>query len=139
MLYAAPDLVTCLAEAFQMARHLDLTSDTPKVAAFHVTEPLRLLDLSGRFATLAGCHQGIHSSPFHGKTRAWARAFYDAWPEIQGLLYRSKMAVDLPAYVLFERAEEALPRKPLVDVPLTDQRLSAALQACAQELGYSIG
>ena len=137
--YAAPDLLTCLAETFQAGRHIDLGADEPRVVAFHLIAPVPLLDLSGRFATLAGCHQGIHSSPLYRRTRAWSRAFYDTWPQVQGLLYRSKMAVDLPAYVLFERAAEALPRQPFIDLSLTDRRLAAPLGSIARELGYSIG
>ncbi len=139
MLDAAPDLLTCLAEAFQEGRRIDLGVGRPRVVAFHLAKPVRLLDLSGRFATQAGCHQGIHSSPLRRRTHAWARAFYDVWPQIQGLLYRSKMAVDLPAYVLFERAAGALPRESLLDLLLGDRRLAAARAAVARELGYSIG
>lgn len=139
VIYAAPDLLTCLAEAFQAGRHVDPAGESPRVAAFHLKEPVRLLDLTGRFATLAGCHQGIHSSPLRGRTRAWSRAFYDVWPRGQGLLYRSKMAVDLPAYVLFERAAGSLPSRPFVDLPLTDPRLAAPLESIARELGYSLG
>lgn len=70
VVYAAPDLLTCLAEAFQAGRHIDLGAVSPRVVAFHLTEPVDLLDLTGRFATLAGCHQGIHSSPLRRRTRA---------------------------------------------------------------------
>ncbi len=136
--YAAPDLLTCCAEAFQVGRYVNRFGGSPRVAAFHLREPVHLVDLTGRFATQAGCHQGIHSSPLRRRTRAWARAFYEAWPEVQGLLYRSKMAVDLSAYVLFERGASAVPRRPVVDLPLTDERLSAPLVAMARELGYSI-
>ncbi len=136
--YTAPDLLTCCAEAFQAGRRIDRDTDSPRAVAFHLSRTIRLLDLTGRFATRAGCHQGIHSSPLRSRTRAWARAFYDAWPEVQGLLYRSKMAVDLPAYVLFERSATAMPRKPLVDLPLTDERLHAPPDAIARELAYGI-
>ena len=138
VLYAAPDMLTCLAEAFQAGRHIDRDADAPWVAAFHLAAPVQLLDLSGRFATLAGCHQGIHSSPFRRRTRAWARAFHATWPQIQGLFYRSKMAVDLPAYVLFERAAKALPPTPLVDLPLTVRLLATPIDAMARDLGYSL-
>ena len=139
VLYAAPDLLTCIAETFQAGRHIDLRADRPRVVAFYPAESVRLLDLMGRFATQVGCHQGIHSTPLRRHTRAWARAFYATWPEVQGLLYRSKMAVDLPAFVLFERAAQALPGEPLADLALTDDRLATALDAIAGELGYSIG
>ncbi len=139
VVYAAPDLLTCIAEAFQTGRNVDLGADEPRLVAFHVVEVVRLLDLTGRFATQTGCHQGIHSSPLRRRTRAWARAFFDTWPAVQGLLYRSKMAVDLPAYVFFERAAHTLPRKPLVDLPLTDPRLAIPIASIARELGYSIG
>jgi hypothetical protein len=139
VLYAAPDFLTCVAETFQAGRHVDAGTDGLRVATFHVGEPVPLLDLTGRFATLAGCHQGIHSSPLRRRTRALARAFYDTWPDVQGLLFRSKMAVNLPAYVLSERAAHALPRSPLVDLPLTDLRLATALRWIARELGYTFG
>ncbi len=139
MVYVAPDLLTCCAEGFQAGRRIDRRTDSPRVVAFHLKQPIGLLDLTGRFATLAGCHLGIHSSPLRRRTRAWARAFYDVWPEVQGLLYRSKMAGDLPAYVIFERGSGALPPRPFVDLPLTDQGLNAPLDFIARELGYSLG
>ena len=139
VLYAAPDFITCIAEFFQASRHLDRRHGGPRIVAFHLLESIDLIDLSGRFLTLAGCHQGLHSSPLRRRARAWSRALYETCPEGEGLLYRSKMAVDLPAYTFYERAVTAIPDEPFADFPLTDPRLEAPLAAAVSELGYSLG
>jgi hypothetical protein len=48
------------------------------------------------------------------------------------------MHANAPAVALYERAESALPRAPLVHRPLTDPALSDALAAAARTLGYQM-
>lgn len=135
VVYAARDLLTCVAEVFQGSRVVDRISDGRCLAAFRITRPVRLLDLTGDWPTRAGASQAIASGP-RSRAQAWARAAYDVYPEIDGLWYPSSMHGGHPASVLFERAEHALRAVPDIDVPLSHPGLLPDLTRAASSLGY---
>ncbi len=135
VLYAAPDLVTCVAEVFQGSRLVDRVADDRCVAAFRMARAVRLLDLTGDWPTRAGASQAIASGP-RPRAQAWARAIYDAYPTLEGIWYPSSMHGAHPALVLFERAEQALPANPELDVPLSHPGLLPDLIRAAGSLGY---
>jgi hypothetical protein len=135
VLYGAQDLGTCVAEVFQETRVVDRTADDRCLAAFQLTRPVRLLNLTGDWPTRAGASQAISSGP-RGRARAWARAIYDAYPSVDGLRYRSSMRRGQPAVVLFERAEDAVPDVVALDIPLSHPGLLPDLARIANELGY---
>jgi len=88
--YAARDAKTCLAEAFQATRRIDRVFQAPWLVVFETLGELKLLDLTGDFATRMGAFMAIHSGS-RGRARGWARDLYEAYPEVQGILYAASM------------------------------------------------
>ena len=85
--------------------------------------------------TRAGASQAIAAGP-RPRGQAWARAIYEAYPNVEGIWYPSSMHGGHPAVVLFERAEPALPSIPDLDVPLSHPGLLPDLVRTAGSLGY---
>lgn len=135
ILYAARDLVTCVAEVFQSSRLVDRVADDRCLAAFGIARSVRLLDLTSDWPTRAGASQMIASGP-RPRAQALARAIYDAYPKIDGLWYPSSMHGGHPALVLFERAQHALPAAADLDVPLSHPGLLPDLIRAAGSRGY---
>ena len=140
VLYAAcgPEAVpTCLAEVFQQRRIVDLRIGRPALVGFELAAPLTLLDLTGRFPTRLGASMAMHSGP-RPKAQRWSRAFHDAYPAIQGILYCSSMYGNAPAVALYERAVDALPAEPHIHRLLDDPALSRTVRIAAAECGYQV-
>jgi hypothetical protein len=137
VLYGAISMRTCVAEIFQGTRVIDRVADDRCLTAFRTTRAVRLLDLTGDWPTRAGASQAIASGP-RNRAQAWARAIYDAYATVDGLWYPSSMHGGHPAVVLFERAADALPADPELDVPLMHPGLLPDLTRAADALGYLI-
>ncbi len=137
ILYCAQNAITCIAEVFQDARVIDRTRDDPYLSAFSLLRPIRLLDLTGEFATRMGASLAIHSG-HRFRTRRWAAALHDAFDH-DGLLYFSSMHPGETAIALNERAQNALPPSPDFNRPLADPSLTDSIDACADRLGYLKG
>ncbi len=133
--YGARSLTTCVAEVFQDTRIVDRSAADRCLAAFRLERAVRLLDLTGDWPTRAGGSQAIASGP-RTRAQAWARAIYEAYPRVEGLWYPSSMHGGRPALVFFERAADALPADPEVDVPLSHPGLLPDLVRAADALGY---
>lgn len=137
VLYCAPDVDTCIAEVFQATRRIDRTRDAPWLVVFALREQVTLLDLRGAFATTIGASTAIHSGP-RSRARAWARELHEAYPDVQGVFYGSSMNGHAPAVVLNERAEAAIPERPLFHRSLSDDTLVEILQWTALRLRYGL-
>ena len=137
VLYAARDLVTCVAEVFQGSRLVDRVTADRFLAGFRLTRSVRLLDLTGDWPTRAGASQALASGP-RPRAQAWARTIYEAYPKVEGIWYPSSMHGGSPALVIFERAETALPSTPDLDMPLSHPGLLPDLVRAAGSLGYLI-
>ena len=140
VLYAAagPEAIpTCLAEVFPQRRIVELQVGRPALVGFELAAPLTLLDLTGRFPTRLGASTAMHSGP-RPKARRWSRALYDAYPTVQGLLYRSSTYGNAPAVALYERAIDALPAEPHLHRLLDDPALSRTIRIAAAECGYQV-
>jgi hypothetical protein len=137
--YAALDARTCLAEVFQATRRIDRVYQAPWLVVFKTAAPLRLLDLTGEFATRLGASMAIHSGS-RTRARGWARDLYGAFPEAQGILYSSSMHAGKPALALNERALESalFPAHPEFHRALADDVLLDSLKHAAQALGYAL-
>lgn len=135
--YAAAEIATSLAEFFQNTRTISRESGEACLAGFELRRKITLLDLTGVWPTRAGASMAIHSGP-RSRTRPWSRAIYEAYPEIEGLLYASSMHAHRPAVALYERAALALPRTPLVHRPLSNPALLSDLDRIAREIGYGL-
>jgi hypothetical protein len=98
---------------------------------------LRLLDLAGTWPTRAGASQAISSGP-RDRARAWARAVFAAYDDVDGLWYRSSMDAGKPAVCLWERARDAMPARPRSNLPLDTPGLLLPLTRAARPLGYRV-
>ena len=137
--YAARDAKTCLAEAFQTTRRIDRVFQAPQLVVFETLARLKLLDLTGDFATRMGASMAIHSGS-RGRARGWARDLYDAYPEVQGILYAASMHGGQHAIALNERALEGalFPAHPLFHRALADDAMLDTLKHAAKALGYAL-
>jgi len=134
ILYCAKQGMTCFAEVFQGTRVVNRADNDPYLCVFSPTRDLKLLDLTGRFATRMGASLAIHSGP-RSRAREWAGVLYDAFDH-DGLLYLSSMDPGAPAIALNERAEDAMPDTPLSNRPLNDPLLTDVIDALIHRLGY---
>ena len=137
--YAAADAVTCLAEAFQATRRIDRVYQAPWLVVFKTRRPLRLLDLTGDFATRMGASIAIHSGS-RVRARAWARDLYAAFGDAEGIRYASTLHHGAPAFALNERALRSplFPPHPEFHRALADDMLLDPLKHAAQALGYAL-
>ncbi len=138
--YAAADARTCLAEVFQATRRIDRAFEAPWLVVFKTVQPLRVLDLTGDFATRMGASMAIHSGN-RARARGWARDLYDAFPALQGILYAASMQGGAAALALNERALRQLPlfpSHPEFHRALADDVLLDPLKIAARALGYAL-
>ena len=92
---------TSVAEVFQATSIVDRRTRSPFLVVLRPRRTLRLLDLAGLWPTRVGASQEISSGPKH-VTQAWARAIRAAYPELDGLWYRSSMDSGDPAICLWD-------------------------------------
>jgi len=132
--YLAASVPTALAERFQQTRIINTRRGAPYLTAFTMTRPLQLLDLTHGWPLTAGASHTINTGPKH-RTRAWARAFLAAWPDLDGLLSQSALTGS-PCITLFSPTTNALPVTPLFSEPLDHPGLAQPLAHAAQSIGY---
>jgi hypothetical protein len=89
--YLAFDVTTCLAEVFQATRFVDVHEGAPYITLFRLTRPLRVLDVSGDWLMKAGARASVAMGK-KSRTRAWARAVREAWPDLDGVVSNSAVA-----------------------------------------------
>lgn len=135
--YAGTEITTCLAEIFQDTRTIDRESEAVALVGFELRLAVDLLDLTGAWPTRAGASMVSSSGP-RSRSRLWARAVYESYPDIQGIYYPSSMHANRPAIALFERAAPAIASVPVVHRPLSDPALLADLDRSARLLGYRL-
>lgn len=134
VLYAAMHGPTGLAEVFQESRVIDRTENDPALVGFAVSRALRLLDLTSAWPTRAGASMVINSGT-RKRAQRWARAIYEAYPDLDGIHYASSMFQNASAVALFERAEDAIPDRPFFHRRLDDLMLDAVLRNVAAAIG----
>ncbi len=136
VLYFGLSVRTSIAEVFQASSIVDRSTRRPHLAVFALVRPLRLLDLCGLWPTRAGASQEISSGP-KDITQAWARTIRDAFPDLDGLWYRSSMDSGDPAVCLWDPpAGDALPLTPEVLLPLDYPGLDLPLARICDSLNY---
>lgn len=89
--YAASSLLGAVAEAFGRLGVVD-RGDDRRICTARVRSPLVLLDLVGVGPRVFGLDQQIGTSREYARCQEWARAFYEAYPEISGLRWRGREA-----------------------------------------------
>lgn len=137
ILYAAVDAATCLAEVFQRVRRVNRHLNDPWLVGIAIERDLRLLNLTGGWPTAAGASMAINSGR-RDRAQSWSRAIYDAYPEIDGVLYASSMNANQPSIALYERARDAMPPSPIFHRSLMDPTLTSTLEQAAARLRYVI-
>lgn len=126
-----------LAEFFQESRTIDAVDEGPALTVFKPIRQLALLDLIGPWTTRAGGNQAICAAA-HDTAREWARAIYDHYSWLEGVLCTAQTYGPGRTAALWERAQSALPLQPLLDVPLADPRFASDLRRAASHLGYDL-
>ena len=134
--YAATDIVTALAEAFQQGRTVNRLANRPWLVSFALASELTLLDLTGTFSVSAGASMKLVSGPTL-YSQNWSRGFYECCPGIHGLYYFGSLT-NRPVMALYERALEAgvFPATPSVHRSLHDPLLIEPLRNACRTIGY---
>jgi hypothetical protein len=138
VLYAATDLLTAVAEAFQETRRLERVARTPRVAAWEPTRGLRLLDLTGTWPMRAGAG-GLINTGRRVITQQWARAIRERWPDLDGVLHRSSITQTPTCVTLWAPAADTIPATPELDRALSDAVLLPWLVGVCSVTGYELG
>jgi len=137
IIYLAKDVLTCFAEVFQEHRSIDTRRNSPRLVSMRLTRTVTLLDLTGTWPTRNGASTAIHSGP-RPRARMWARAIYETWPDVEGLLYGSSINAYRPAIALFERARAAIPTSPASDRALADPVLRKLVLRAGEEFNFPV-
>lgn len=138
VLYFGLSVRTSVAEVFQDTSVVDRVTRRPFLVVFRPTRPLRLLDLVGLWPTRAGASQEI-SSGARDRTQEWARAIRVAYPDLDGIWYRSSMDAGHPAVCLWDPPSgTALPEHPDALIQLDNPGLDVPLSRICTELNYSL-
>lgn len=127
--------ITAIAEVFQASRTVERTPRAPAWVAFDTVADLRLLDLTGTWPTRAGASMAINTSR-RDRARAWSQAIYDAFPDVDGLLYPSSMHANHPCVALYERARRAVPTLPVFHRSLADPAVLLRLKGACAAVNY---
>ena len=129
---------TCLLEVFQQHRMIRRSAGAPTLAAWEMTRPLHLLDLSDSdWIAVAGGNSAI-SSGDREHSRAWARAIRERYPELDGVVAASSLVPSARIVALFEPARDALPMHPLAQLRLDAPVLTALIDRIAERYGYLV-
>ena len=136
--YYARDIPTALAETFQSGRLVDRHRDQPWLASFRLIRDLRVLDLTGTFAVRAGASMKLVSGP-RSWSQNWSRAFYECYPDIEGIYHPSSLT-NAPAMAVYDRAlsSSPFPAAPLLHRALADPLLIDALREGTARIGYDL-
>lgn len=139
VLYAAVSQVAvAVAEAFQRTRRVDVTAGGPWLTGLRLRRPVDLLDVTGAWATRAGASQALSVGP-RPRAQEWARAITSAWPDLQGVWYRSSMLAGGHCAALWLPAADALPHQPEISLPLSHPSLWGPLALVCERIGYRLG
>ena len=135
--YAATELRTALAEAFQANRRVNRHEGAPYATSWSPTRPLRLLDLTGDWALR---NKAAHSLAFAPRPacRAWSRAIHDQWDDLDGLWAPSTLS-GAPIVCLYEAACSSMPVTPGFSRALDHPLIWTIIEHYAAGIGYSIG
>jgi hypothetical protein len=127
-----------LAEVFQANREVDCQDRHPWLASFRFQSSLLLLDLTDTFPVRAGGSMKLVSGA-RRYSRNWARGFYEAYPDIDGIYFLSSMT-NRPIVALFERAlaKSPFPPTPLLHRSLADPLLLIPIQEACIDIGYRL-
>ena len=130
-------MYTCFAEVFQDTRTIERSRNRPWLAGFELTRNVSLLNLMDTWSTKAGASMAINSGR-RDRARAWSLRVYEDYPTIEGLYCPSSMDGNRPTVALYERAQNALPARPLFDRAIVDPALNRAVVKAALLFNYGV-
>jgi hypothetical protein len=116
---------------------IDRARNDPWLVGFRLARSLTLLDLSGTWPTRAGASMALNSGA-RDRARLWSQRVYEDYAGVEGLLYPSSMDANEPTLALYERAEAALPDRPLLHRALSDPGLGDVVLGAAHLFNYWI-
>ena len=127
-----------LLEVFQEQRMIRRSAGAPVLAAFEAARPLRLLDLADSdWIAVAGGNAAIASGE-RARSRAWARAIAERYPELDGVVSASSLVPSARVVALWAPAASALPEHPLALIPLDRPELTALIDRVATRYAYTL-
>lgn len=135
--YGADNPRTALAEVYQRTRIINLHRHQPALAGFELNRAVRVLDLTSLWPTRAGA-SGELATGAHRRARQWSRAIYEAYPDVEGLMYATKMHGRAVSWAFYERCEDALGAHPRFNRLLADPSALAITASAAADLDYRI-
>ncbi len=100
--YSAKFLVGAASEAFGNQGFIDKGSGR-RVCFARLRSPIKVLNLSGTDPHAFHLDQRIATERSYDVSQAWARAFYDSYPEIQGIRWPGRLAGSI-CFVFTDRA-----------------------------------
>lgn len=131
-------LVTCICECFAATGTIDLRLGEPWFVLWTPARRLSLLDVvDGPWITRAHGNGAISTGP-RGTSRIWARAIYRTYPGVDGIFYQSSTLPMMRSVALFDRAQDAVPSRYQVALPLTHPGLRAPIRRIACSLGLAL-
>ncbi len=72
------------------------------------------------------------------RAREWSRSIYAKYADVDGLRYPSSMLGGTMAFALYERAQDSIPGRPIVHLPLTHPGLQWPIRRVAEQLGFDV-
>lgn len=140
ILYVAERPHTALVEVFKSTGSIHLTRDIPALAQFALSEQLTLIDLTNAWIYRAGGSPDEIIGGNREVSREWARAIWEVFQDLDGIYYRSAIALSDFNIALFERARQrrCLPVEPISDLPLTHGAIRSIVDATAHDFNLDV-
>jgi hypothetical protein len=117
---------------------IDTRAAAPWFVLFRTTRALRLLDVVDSPWIVRAGGNGAVSSGSRGMARRWSRVIYHDYPDIDGIFYEASTLRSARSVALYERAQTALPARPMVTLPLAHPGLRNALKRIAYTYGMDL-
>jgi len=134
--YTSAHVPSALAEVFQNRRTINTTEGAPYMTGWFPTRPLRVLDLTGTWPIRNGASHVINTGRTDF-TRAWARAIYERWPAVDGVMHASKMT-GRPCVCLWTAAADSFPVAPSFARALADPSIRSLMVKSSDEVGFRL-
>jgi hypothetical protein len=133
--YFGLDVPTCLAEAFQSTRNVNVLRGGLQLTAFKTRRPLRLLDLRGTWPLSIGASHLINSGP-RNRCRSWAAALRSTHPHADGLLFTGIAGRD--CVTVYSPPGDIFPAVPDFTRPLSDPAIESRVADACSQIGYAL-
>lgn len=139
ILYCAEKIPTTLAEVFQDTRVIDPHDSDRHLVSFRLISDLELIDLTNdAWLRAIGAPSDLCQAS-RERAQEWSRAFYEAYPAMGGIYYRSSRHNQGRNVALYERAATTLPHQPVFHRSLQDRDLRPTLESAVEQLeGYDL-